>query len=113
MDVAFCPEAEEELDALPPGERAAMLAAIEKLMVRGNQLSYPHSSAVRGTSSALRELRPRGGRSAWRAFYRRIGSVLVIASVGPEAQSNPSGFRRSVAAAERRLAEFEGEERQR
>jgi hypothetical protein len=54
----------------------------------GPLLGYPHTSAVRG-APALRELRPRAGRSAYRALYRQIGEVFVVAAVGPEAQSDP------------------------
>src|SRR5690242_13186760 len=104
MDVAFCPEAEE---GLPVAERAAMLSAIEKLEAIGLRLPYPHSSAVKG--GKLRDLRPRGGRGPWRAFYRRLGDQLVVGSIGPEANTNPSGFRRALAAAERRLAAIERE----
>lgn len=55
----------------------------------------------------LRELRPRAGRSAWRALYRQVGEVLVVAAVGPEAQSDPRGFERAVRRALQRLAELE------
>ncbi len=103
MDVLFFPEAEAELARLPPGERAAMAAAIEKLETFGDRLSYPHSSAVEGVGATLRELRPRAGRSPWRAFYRRVGDVMVVAAIGPEAKSNPNGFRRATTAALDRL----------
>jgi hypothetical protein len=36
-------------------------------------------------------------------FYRRLGDVFAIAAVGPEAEANPRGFKRAVAAAEERL----------
>lgn len=52
----------------------------------------------------LRELRPRAGRSAYRALYRQVGEVLVVAAVGPEAQSDPRGFNRAVRRAQERLA---------
>jgi hypothetical protein len=55
----------------------------------------------------LRELRPRAGRSAWRALYRQVGEVFVVASDGPEAQSDPLGFERAVRRALRRLADLE------
>jgi len=99
------PAAEEELVRLPVGERIAILNAVEKLEALGDTLPFPHSSAVKG--SKLRELRPRSGRSAWRAFYRRVGDVLVVAAIGPEAQADPRGFGRAVALAEQRLAEYE------
>ncbi|MGH4010899.1 MAG: hypothetical protein ACRDTH_22530 [Pseudonocardiaceae bacterium] len=43
------------------------------------------------------------GRSAWRALYRRVGEVFVIAAIGPEAQAGKRGFGRAVAAAQARL----------
>jgi len=102
MDVILIPAADDEFQALPEAERFAMGTAITKLRSYGDQLPYPHSSQVQG-ANALRELRPRTGRSAWRAFYRRIGTAMVIAAIGPEAQHDPRGFRRAVAEAERRL----------
>jgi hypothetical protein len=59
MEEVFCAEAETELAALPVPEPLAVLVAVEKLEVLGDQLPYPHSSAVRGSHSGLRELRPR------------------------------------------------------
>jgi hypothetical protein len=70
-------------------------------------LGYPHSSAVRDADRLSRELRPRGGRSAWRAFYRRFGDVFVVAAVGSEAEADPRDFKRAVAAAEARMEEVE------
>ena len=102
--VIFHPEAREELRALPVGDRRAIENAVEKLMVLGDQLGAPHSSSIRGTTETLRELRPRGGRSRWRAFYRRVESRFVVAAIGPEAAVSPAGFRRAVAHALTRLA---------
>lgn len=107
MEVVYCPEAREELKALPSRERQAMLHAVEKLEALGDRLPYPHSSLVRGESGGLRELRPRGGASVWRAFYRRVQDVLVIGAIGPEAKHNPHGFQRAVEAAQLRIAHFE------
>lgn len=104
MRVAHHPAAEKELDQLPTGEKVAIDHAVEKLEVSGDQLRFPHSSAIEG-ADRVRELRSRAGRSAWRAFYRRIGDTMVIGAIGPEAVSNPRGFRRAVAYAEKRLAE--------
>ena len=103
MSVRIIPEANDEWQALPVREREAMRNAFRKLQAAGAQLGYPHSSAVKSVSEPLRELRPRSGRSAWRAFYARIGDDLVIAAIGPEAEANPRGFERTVAAAVRRL----------
>jgi hypothetical protein len=102
---------EGELQALPPRELHAMENALEKLEQFGDLLPFPHSSRVQG-AQRLWELRPRSGSSPWRAFYRRIGDAMVIGAIGPEAEQDPRGFRRSVASAEDRLATIE-EERKR
>lgn len=106
MNVDVHPEAEEELQALPAAEVAAMQHAFEKLEAYGDQLPFPHSSRVKG-AARLRELRPRAGRSPWRAFYRRILGTLVIGAIGPEAHVDPRGFGRAIRAAEARLTQFE------
>ncbi len=106
------PDAEGELQALPAAERAAMHNAFEKLESYGDQLPFPHTSRVKG-GPQLRELRPRAGRSPWRAFYRRVGDTLVVGAVGPEAQVDPRGFARAIRVAEERLNRLEHERRQR
>ena len=110
MNVEVDPEAEGELRALPAAERAAMQHAFEKLEVYGDRLPFPHSSRVKGAPQ-LRELRPRAGRSPWRAFYRRVVGSLVIGAIGPEARVDPRGFGRAIGAAEARLARLEQERR--
>ena len=108
--ILFHPDAEAELNRLPPRERVALLHAVDKLIALGPTLPFPHQSGVQGMVN-VRELRPRAGRSAWRAFYRRIGDVFVIAAVGPEAEVNKRGFDRAAADALTRLADIttEGE----
>jgi hypothetical protein len=101
--VVLHPDARTELARLPPQERAAVLNALEKLQEIGPDLGSPHSSAVQGAATTLRELRPRGGRSPWRPLYRRIEQRFVILAIAPEASVSPSGFRRSVAIALTRL----------
>jgi hypothetical protein len=81
---------------------AALDHAVEKLAMLGPQLPYPHQSAVHG-HRGLRELRPRGGRSRWRALYERRGGAFVIAAIAPEAQVDPRGFDRAARLARRRL----------
>ncbi len=106
MEVAFHPEAEEEFGRLPPNEKVAMDHALEKLEALGARLPYPHSSAVQG-ADRLRELRPRSGRSPWRALYRQVKDVMVIGAIGPEASSNRRGFATAIRRAESRLAELD------
>jgi hypothetical protein len=109
VDVEVLPDAEGELAALPAAEQHAMQAAFEKLEQYGDQLPFPHSSHVKDQD--VRELRPRAGRSRWRAFYRRIQDRMVIAAIGPEASADSRGFRRAASRAEERLAGLTIEER--
>lgn len=109
MEVEWLPEAEEELFRLPPREQVAVLNAVELLRVGGAQLGAPFTSAVLGASQALRELRPRRGRSPWRVFYRRVGNAMVLASIGPEAEVDPRRFRAAVEAAIVRLQRTKGD----
>lgn len=106
VQILVHPEAEDELAALPEQEKAAMDHAIEKLEAMGVRLPFPHQSDVRGARN-LRELRPRSGRSQWRAFYRRIGETMVIGGVGREAAVDRPGFDRALRVAERRLDALE------
>ena len=106
-EAKYLQEAVEERKRLPTQEMNAMDRAVDKLEAFGPQLPYPHQSDLRGVAD-LRELRPRAGRSPWRAFYRRVGNAFIIAAIGPEAQANPQGFRRAIRAALRRLDAYEG-----
>lgn len=106
LRVEVHPDAEGELRRLPEHERQAVQNAFEKLEALGDQLPFPHTSKVRG-GRELRELRPRAGRSPWRAFYARVGDRLAIGSIGPEARMDPQGFRRAARAAEERIAGVE------
>src|SRR6266851_2410911 len=101
MEVELHPEAVAELHGLQTGEQVAMLSAIAKLEAIEPTLGYPHTSQVQGTD--LRELRLRAGRSPWRAFYRRVGDVLGIGAIGPEAQVKPRLFVAAVKRASSRL----------
>ncbi len=104
--VLIHPAADAELGKIPATERAAIVTAFDKLRAIGPTLGYPHTSDIRAARH-LRELRPRQGRSPWRAFYRQIGQIIVIGAVGPEAEADPAGFRRAVAIAVRRLDNLE------
>jgi hypothetical protein len=95
----------EELKDVPQRDVLAITHALEKLAALGPALPYPHSSAV-VRADRIRELRPRAGNCAWRAFYRQIGTTFVIAAIGPEADSKRQ-FDRAIANAEARLKELE------
>lgn len=107
-EVVYLPAARQERDKLPGAERAALRNAVEKLQALGSDLPFPHSSDARG-AAGLRELRPRRGRSPWRALYRRVGDRFVIAAIAPEGKDDPRGFTRACTRAAERLAEVKEE----
>jgi len=104
--VVYLPEAEQERDDIPDREQAALYNAVVKLQNVGPSLGYPHTSNVEG-ADRLRELRPRGGRSPWRALYRQFGGAFVIGAVCPEAKQDPKRFRRGCINAVARLSKVE------
>src|SRR5260370_36775232 len=95
--VLYHPEAEPELDELPVQERVAVLHAAEKLAALGPDLRYPHQSEVRD-GDGLRELRPRAGRSRWRAFYQQHGETHLIAATARQAEGAKRGLLPAVRA---------------
>jgi hypothetical protein len=112
LEVRITVEALAELNAIQDvGEQNAMWNAISKLEVLGDRLPFPHARNVQGARNVW-ELRPRAGRSRWRALYRRIGDIIVIGAIGPEAEVNARGFKRAVAAAETRLDAEEAAEQE-
>jgi hypothetical protein len=108
LQVDWDQDAREELMRLPVAERRAIMNAVAKLEAFGDHLGAPHTSQVMGSQARIRELRPRAGRSPWRALYRRVADTMVILAVGPEAKHDRHGFDRAVRLAEERLKEIEG-----
>jgi Phage derived protein Gp49-like (DUF891) len=80
--VIYDPDAVIEL-VVAKEERRAIFNAVEKLREVGEHLAPPHMKPLQGkAANGPRELRPRQGRSDWRALYRRYGSVYVILAFG-------------------------------
>jgi hypothetical protein len=100
-------DAREEITRLRP-RSAAVMTAVAKLEAFGDRLGAPHTSQVKGSRAGIRELRPRSGRSPWRALYRRLGEAMVILAVGPGAEHDRRGFDRAVRLAEERQKGIEG-----
>ncbi len=105
--VRYLPEAEQELAGLPAREIGAMINAEKKLRAFGPQLGSPHTSAVRGVSGTLRELRPRQGKSPWRGLYRQVGVEFLIAGIGPDGETDRRGFNQAAQRALERLQKVE------
>lgn len=67
--------------ALPDADADAVTVSVERLELLGVVLPFPHSSEIRGSSFALRELRVAAGHSPLRVFYafdRLRNAVLLL-----------------------------------
>ncbi len=85
-------------------ERRAILNAIDKLRELGERLAPPHMKPLQGEAAGgLCELRPRQGRSDWRAVYRRFGSTYVV--LGFDRHEN---FEALIARAQARAPQYIG-----
>jgi hypothetical protein len=94
--VVYHTEVRAERSQLPANERVAMNNAVEKLELFGPDLPAPHQSNVEGARN-LRELRPRAGRSPWRALYRRVtADTFVIAAIAPDAEVSRRRFNQAA-----------------
>lgn len=82
-NVIYDPDAVVDLLAMKSKEEhRALLNAVRKLGELGEHLGPPHMKPLKGDrAAALRELRPRQGRSDWRAVYRRAGGFYVILAI--------------------------------
>lgn len=63
-------------------QKDTVAVVIDMLEEAGVRLGFPHSSAIKGSRYALRELRPQSGKSPLRPFYAfdpRRQAVLLIA----------------------------------
>lgn len=98
--VLFDPDAVAELAMAVKSkeDRVAIFNAIDKLRQLGEQLIPPHMKPLKGPG-ALRELRPRQGRTDWRPIYARRGDVYVVLAVDRHAN-----FDALTARAQQRLA---------
>jgi hypothetical protein len=85
-------------------ERRAIFNAVEKLRELGERLAPPHMKPLQGEAAGgLCELRPRQGRSDWRALYRRFGSTYVVLAV-----DRHDNFAALVARAQQRAVQYAG-----
>jgi hypothetical protein len=94
------------LTDLPARHRAKVRQAIERLELFGPRLSFPDSSAVKGTP--FRELRTRFAGQQYRILYLQNGDALVL-FVGFHKTSD-SDLDRAVREAEKHLTDYRSEQ---
>lgn len=88
------------LEGLSDPDAESVGFVVELLASSGLSLGSPYSSAIRGATFALRELRPKAGRSPLRVFYaydRARDAVLIL---GGDKGSEPDFYPRFIAKCE-------------
>ena len=69
VELLYMPEFSAWFDGLTEQEQATVQVSLRRLQQEGLSLGWPHSSSIKGSRHALRELRPKQGRSPLRPFY--------------------------------------------
>ena len=77
-------------------EAAAVQNVVHKLEIDGLQLGMPHSSAIKGARHALRELRPKQGRSPLRVLYAYDPERQIILILGGDKGADERWYGRAV-----------------
>ncbi len=81
VDVVATDEFRQWYDGLDEQDNAAVTRVVDLLEAQGLALGFPHSSAIKGSKHALRELRVQSGGKALRVFYAfdpRRQAVVII-----------------------------------
>jgi hypothetical protein len=79
----------------------AVAVAVERLEQLGLALDFPYSSAVRGASFALRELRIKSGSRALRVMYALDPIRQAVLLIGGDKSGEKRFYERLVAEAEK------------
>ncbi len=81
VEVVFTAEFQGWWDDLTTEEQKNVAVVVDILEIQGVTLGYPHSSAIKGSRLALRELRIQSGGRPLRVFYafdpRRQAALLI------------------------------------
>src|SRR5437762_6247535 len=93
-------------DGLSEDEQEDVTRVVELLRGAGVLLSYPHSSALKGTKQPLRELRPQQGASPLRVVYAFDPQRDAVLLIGGDKGSDARFYERITRRAERIWKEY-------
>lgn len=81
-------------DSLTDQEASAVQNVVHKLELEGLNLGAPHCSAIKGARHALRELRPKQGRSPLRVLYAYDPERQAILILGGDKSGDERWYER-------------------
>ena len=97
--------------ALADREAREVMNVVDKLEILGLALGFPHSSAIEGSKYALRELRPKQGRSPLRVFYVFDPQRQAVLLVGGDKGGDQRFYERMVPIVEGVFEQYLAEQR--
>jgi hypothetical protein len=106
VEVIVTDEFEAWYMALEREEAPAVTRVIDLLAEKGVTLGEPHSSAIRGSKCALRELRPKAGRSPLRVFYAFDPRRQAVLLIGGDKSGDPRFYDAMIPKAEKLWATY-------
>jgi hypothetical protein len=96
VEVLATDELEEWYLGLEAAEQETVDNVVEKLVMMGLQLGYPHCSEIKDAREPLRELRPKCGSSPLRVFYAFDPQRDAILLLGGDKSGDPAFYRRMI-----------------
>ncbi len=106
MEVFHTDEFGDWWDALSEDEQEDVARVVELLRGAGVLLNFPHSSALKGSNRALRELRPRKGASPLRVIYAFDPHRDAVLLIGGDKGADARFYEKIIQRAERIWKEY-------
>lgn len=106
MDVLVTDSFVEWYESVTEAEAEAVNEVVAMLELMGVTLPFPHSSAVKGASFALRELRATANKSELRVFYAFDPARDAVLLVGGNKTGDKRFYERAIARAEQEWSEY-------
>lgn len=106
VDVIALDEFVAWFEDLSEQDNASVVRVVDLLEARGVALGFPHSSAIEGSSVALRELRVQSGGRPLRVFYAFDPKRQAVLLLGGDKTGDDRFYERLVPQAERLWKEY-------
>lgn len=110
LDVIYTDEFAEWFDDLTQAQKDTVAVVVDMLEEAGVRLGFPHSSAIKGSRYALRELRPQSGKSPLRPFYAFDPRRQAVLLIGGDKSGDKGFYDRMIPRAEAVWEEYLAEQ---